>query len=164
MAGRLRNSLTGLYTPQERERRDASPWTLVQGVLAPFQFLVFLASVALVLRYLSTGEGYFSATLSVIAKTLVLYVIMVTGAIWERDVFGQYLFAPAFYWEDMVSMVVIALHTLYLAALLTNSLGERGQMLLALAAYATYVINAAQFVLKLREARRQASQLIEAAT
>ena len=164
MAGRLRSSLTGLYTPQERERRDASPWTLVQGVLAPFQFLVFLASVALVLRYLSTGEGYAAATLSVIAKTIVLYVIMVTGAIWERDVFGQYLFAPAFFWEDMVSMVVLTLHTLYLAALLTHALGERGQMLLALAAYATYVINAAQFVLKLRAARLQASRLIEAST
>ena len=25
----------GLYTPEERRRRDASPWTLVQGVLAP---------------------------------------------------------------------------------------------------------------------------------
>jgi 3-vinyl bacteriochlorophyllide hydratase len=164
MAGRLRNSPTGLYTPQERERRDASSWTLVQGVLAPLQFLVFLASVALVLRYLATGEGYFIATLSVIAKTVVLYVIMVTGAIWEREVFGRYLFAPAFYWEDMVSMVVLALHTAYLAALLTDFLGERGQMLLALAAYATYVINAAQFVLKLRAARLQASQMIEAAT
>ena len=30
-----------------------------------------------------------------------------------------------------------------------------GQMLLALAAYAAYVVNAAQFVMKLRAARRQ---------
>jgi 3-vinyl bacteriochlorophyllide hydratase len=164
MAGRLRSSLTGLYTPQERERRDASPWTLVQGVLAPLQFLVFLVSAALVLRYLTTGDGYVAATVSVVAKTVVLYVIMVTGAIWERDVFGRYLFAPAFFWEDAVSMVVLALHTLYLAALLTSWLSERGQMLLALAAYATYVINAAQFVLKLRAARLQASQMMEAST
>ena len=46
-----------LYTPDERARRDATRWTLVQGMLAPLQFLVFLASLALVLRYLSTGEA-----------------------------------------------------------------------------------------------------------
>ena len=39
-----------LYTPEQRRRRDATPWTLVQGVLAPIQFLVFVVSLALVLR------------------------------------------------------------------------------------------------------------------
>lgn len=145
-----------LYTAAERARRDASGWTIVQGVLAPVQFLVFLVSLALVLNYLWTGAGYAAATLSIVAKTLTLYAIMVTGAIWEREVFGQYLFAPAFYWEDMVSMVVIALHTAYLAALLTRALSPRAEMLLALSAYATYVVNAAQFVWKLRQARLSA--------
>ena len=70
--------------------------------------------------------------------------------------FGRYLFAPAFFWEDMVSMLVIALHTAYLVALLTGSLSATGQMHLALAAYATYVVNAAQFVWKLRMARLSA--------
>ncbi len=146
----------GLYTPAERRRRDASIWTLVQGVLAPLQFVVFLISLSLVLRYLVTAEGYGLATLSVVAKTLVLYLIMVTGAIWEKAVFGRWLFAPAFFWEDAVSMVVIALHTAYLVALATRGLGSQALMLLALAAYATYAINAAQFVLKLRAARLQA--------
>jgi 3-vinyl bacteriochlorophyllide hydratase len=78
---------------------------------------------------------------------------MITGSIWEREIFGRYLFAPAFYWEDMVSMLVLALHTLYLAALISGSLGVHQLMVLALAAYGTYVVNAAQFVLKLRAAR-----------
>ena len=142
-----------LYTEEERRRRDATVWTVVQGVLAPVQFLVFLVSLALVLRWMATGEGFAAATLSVIVKTLVLYTIMVTGAIWEKVVFGRWLFVPAFFWEDVFSMLVLALHTAYLAAVLTDSLGARGQMYLALAAYATYVINAAQFVLKLRAAR-----------
>jgi 3-vinyl bacteriochlorophyllide hydratase len=142
-----------LYTPEQRVRRNQSRWTLVQGLLAPVQFVVFLVSAALVLRYLATGEGLWAATLSVVVKTLVLYTIMVTGAIWEKVVFGQYLFAPAFYWEDVFSMLVLALHTAYLVALATGALGARGQMLLALAAYATYVVNAAQFVWKLRLAR-----------
>jgi 3-vinyl bacteriochlorophyllide hydratase len=144
-----------LYTPEERRRRDTTRWTLVQGVLAPVQFLIFLVSLVLVVRFLWTGEGGTAATVSVVVKTLVLYTIMVTGCIWEKVVFGQYLFARPFFWEDVFSMAVLALHTAYLVALFTGALGLRGQMLLALAAYATYVINAAQFVLKLRAARLQ---------
>jgi 3-vinyl bacteriochlorophyllide hydratase len=146
----------GLYTPEERARRDASPWTIVQGVLAPLQFLVFLVSLALVLRFLWTGDGYAAATVSIIIKTGVLYLIMVTGAIWEKVVFGQYLFAPAFFWEDVFSFAVIALHTAYLVALVTHSLSPTALMLLALAAYGTYVVNAGQFLWKLRMARLQA--------
>jgi 3-vinyl bacteriochlorophyllide hydratase len=146
-----------LYTAEERRRRDASRWTLVQGILAPLQFLVFLISLALVLRYLATGEGYGAATVSVVVKTLVLYTIMVTGSLWEHDVYGRYLFAPAFYWEDMVSMLVLALHSAYLVSLFTTWLTPVEQMGLALAAYAAYVVNAVQFVLKLRAARKGAA-------
>lgn len=142
-----------LYSPAERRRRDETVWTLVQGILAPVQFFVFLTSLFFVLRYLNSGAGLFEANVSVVVKTLTLYTIMVTGAIWEKHVYGQYLFAPAFYWEDMVSMVVIALHTAYLYALWTGSLDANGLMYLALAAYATYVVNAAQFIWKLRMAR-----------
>jgi 3-vinyl bacteriochlorophyllide hydratase len=129
---------------------------LVQGVLAPVQFLVFLVSVVLVLRYLQTGQDEQAATLSVVIKTLLLYTIMITGCIWEKVVFGRYLFAPAFFWEDVFSMLVLALHTAYLVALFTGSMPVREQMLLALAAYAAYAINATQFLLKLRAARLQA--------
>lgn len=148
-----------LYSEEERRRRDASPWTLVQGILAPVQFVVFLVSLWLVLRYLATGEGLGLATASIVVKTLVLYTIMVTGSIWEHDVFGKYLFAPAFFWEDVVSMLVLALHTAYLVAVFGDLLDPRSQMLLALAAYATYVVNAAQFVWKLRMARLQGSRV-----
>lgn len=144
-----------LYTPEERVRRDGTVWTLVQGILAPVQFLVFLISLAMVARFMFTGSGQSVAEFSVVVKTLVLYTIMVTGAVWERQVFGRYLFAPAFYWEDMVSMLVLALHTAYLVALYRHSLAPGQLMVLALAAYATYVINAAQFVVKLRAARKQ---------
>lgn len=125
----------------------------MQGILAPVQFVVFLVSLALVVRYLLTGDGYELATASVVLKTLTLYAIMITGAIWEREVFGCYLFAPAFYWEDVFSFLVLALHTAYLGALFIGLGDPRQQMLLALAAYATYVVNATQFVLKLRAAR-----------
>jgi 3-vinyl bacteriochlorophyllide hydratase len=142
-----------LYTAEERARRDSSGWTIVQGVLAPVQFLVFLVSLGLVLRYLATGEGLTIAIASVVVKTVTLYTIMLTGCIWEKVVFGRYLFTPAFYWEDVFSMLVLGLHTAYLAALATDSLSARNLMYLALAAYLTYVVNAGQFIWKLRMAR-----------
>jgi 3-vinyl bacteriochlorophyllide hydratase len=142
-----------LYTPEERVRRDATKWTLVQGILAPIQFVVFLVSLYLVLHFLFTGEGENAANISVVVKTLTLYTIMITGCIWEKVVFNCYLFAPAFFWEDVFSMLVLLLHTLYLVALGTGYLDQTQLMLLALAAYATYVVNAGQFIWKLRMAR-----------
>ncbi len=152
-SGRVVPTPFRLYTPEQRRLRDASPWTLVQGILAPVQFLVFLVSLVLVVRFLMTGHGEAAATGSVIAKTGMLYLIMVTGSIWEREIFGKYLFAPAFFWEDAISMIVLALHTIYLLALFGGWLDAHGLMLLALMAYGTYVVNAAQFLLKLRAAR-----------
>jgi 3-vinyl bacteriochlorophyllide hydratase len=145
-----------LYTTEERARRDATPWTLVQGILAPVQFIAFGISLVLVVNYLWTGEGAGAATLSVLIKTTLLYLIMVTGAVWEKVVFGRFLFAPSFFWEDVFSMLVLALHTAYLGMVLLNIGTPREQLILALAAYATYIINAAQFVWKLRMARLEA--------
>jgi len=161
-AARPRAKQQALYSPEEKLRRDATPWTLVQGILAPLQFFAFLVSLGLVLRYLATGEGLWLATASVIVKTALLYAIMITGAIWERVVFGRYLFAPAFFWEDVFSILVIALHTAYLAAIIGHIGNPQQQMLLVLAAYAAYAINATQFLLKLRAARLQDQTMAQA--
>ena len=151
-----------LYNPEQRARRDATVWTLVQGILAPIQFLVCLVSLCLVLRYLVTGNGYELATISVVIKTMFLYLIMLTGSIWEKVVFGKYLFAESFFWEDVFSMLVIFLHTLYLYFLILGDMGQRGLMYLALAAYASYFINAGQFIYKLRIARLQMNKGVTA--
>jgi 3-vinyl bacteriochlorophyllide hydratase len=147
-----------LYTPQQRERRDASKWTLVQAILAPIQFLVFLVSLGLVGRYLMTGQGYELATISILLKTALLYTIMITGSIWEKVVFDEWLFAEAFFWEDVFSMLVLALQTLYVFALLLGWWTPQQQMFIAVAAYATYVINAGQFLWKLRVARLEGNK------
>ena len=156
-AKRHKRGSAPLYTLEQRRRRDASVWTLVQGILAPLQFLVFLVSVALVGRYFMAGEGAFAANVSIVVKTCTLYLIMVTGSVWEKVVFGKWLFVPAFFWEDVFSMLVLALHTAYLVALVVGLGTERGRMLLALAAYASYAINATQFLFKLRAARLDAA-------
>jgi 3-vinyl bacteriochlorophyllide hydratase len=142
-----------LYTPEERVRRDSTKWTLVQGLLAPIQFVVFGVSLYLVLDYLKTGANYDLAIWSVVVKTLILYTIMITGAIWEKVVFGQYLFHESFFWEDVFSMLVIVLHSLYVFGLLTGIADDGVLFATALAAYVAYVINAAQFIWKLRQAR-----------
>lgn len=144
-----------LYTPAQRARRDTTRWTLVQGVLAPVQFLIFGVSLYWVIYSLKTGEHTDWALASVVLKTVVLYAIMVTGAIWEKVVFGQYLFAPAFYWEDVVSMLVMALHTTYVWVWWQGQWSATDQLLLALAAYGTYAVNAFQYIRKLRMARLQ---------
>jgi 3-vinyl bacteriochlorophyllide hydratase len=145
-----------IYSAEERKRRDATVWTLVQGWLAPIQFLVFIVSLCLVLHYFATGGGLALATGSVVVKTLILYSIMVTGCVWEREVFGVYLFARAFFWEDVGSVIVLVLHSSYIVALRAGYLSAGELLMLALAAYAAYIVNAGQFVLKLRAARREA--------
>lgn len=142
-----------LYTEEQRRRRDASRWTLVQGILAPAQFVVFLVSLYLVINFLHTGDGYLAATISVVAKTVILYAIMITGSLWEKDVFDRYLFAPAFFWEDVVSMLVMGLHTLYVAVVILGFANATTQMIIALVAYVFYVINAAQYIIKFRMVR-----------
>lgn len=144
-----------LYTPAQRARRDESIWTLVQGVLAPVQFLIFGISLFLVIRFLTTGEGESAAEISVLIKTMALYAIMVTGSIWEKAVFGEWLFAKPFFWEDVFSMAVLALHTAYVLMLFNGWGTTHERMYVALAAYATYVVNAGQFLWKLRVARLQ---------
>jgi 3-vinyl bacteriochlorophyllide hydratase len=151
-----------IYTAEQRRRRDSTRWTLVQGILAPIQFLVFLVSLTLVLRFLLTGEGAFAADLSVLAKTATLYTIMVTGAAWEKKVFGRWLFAAPFFWEDVFSMLVIALHTAYVVMLVGEFGSTSDRMLVALAAYGTYVVNAGQFLWKLRLARLEGAPRLQA--
>lgn len=128
----------------------------MQGILAPVQFLIFIVSLILVLRFLTTGAGEAAADISIIVKTLALYTIMVTGSIWEKVVFDEWLFAKSFFWEDVFSMAVLALHTAYLLMLFNGWGSVEQRMHVALAGYAAYVINAGQFLYKLRVARLEA--------
>ena len=156
-------SQAGLYTAEERRRRDDSRWTLVQGILAPIQFVVFLVSLYLVTNALLTGAGTFAADVSVVVKTAALYAIMVTGSIWEKEVFGKWLFSRPFFWEDVFSMLVLALHTAYLVMLFGGIGTVEQRLIVALAGYASYVVNAGQFLLKLRAARLEAPSTAVAA-
>ena len=144
-----------LYREEERIRRDSTKWTLVQGVLAPLQFVVFLVSLGFVFNYLLYGTYESAASVSVVMKTFILCLIMVTGSIWEKAVFDKYLFAKPFYWEDVVSIVVVFLHLLYLFVYFFDFLSVESQLYVALLAYFAYVVNAVQFLFKFKQARDQ---------
>jgi 3-vinyl bacteriochlorophyllide hydratase len=52
----------------------------------------------------------------VLVKTGVLYLIMITGCDLGEARLRRWLFARPFFWEDVFSMLVLALHTAYLWA------------------------------------------------
>jgi 3-vinyl bacteriochlorophyllide hydratase len=135
------------YTEEQMFRRQHSKWMPVQAFLAPLQFLIFLVSLALIGRFLLTGNGFFIANVSVMIKVVVLWVMAVTGAFWEKDVFGHYVFAKEFWWEDFFSSFVIVSHTAYVIGFMLGW-NERTLAYVALIAYLTYCINAYQFVRK----------------
>ncbi|HMO56854.1 MAG TPA: 2-vinyl bacteriochlorophyllide hydratase [Roseiflexaceae bacterium] len=153
-----------MYTAEQLQRRDASPWTKVQAILAPIQFLVFLISFALVVRYLVYGDGFLIATISVWIKIALLWAITITGMIWEKEIFGHYFMAREFFWEDLGNLVAIISHNLYFVAQALHW-SDRSLMLLMLVAYCTYLINCGQFIWrgiqagKQRRAQRQQAVL-----
>jgi 3-vinyl bacteriochlorophyllide hydratase len=136
-----------LYTSEQLARRETSPWTRVQLVLAPIQFVVFLISATLVIRYLLTGQGYLLATATVLVKIALLWALTITGMIWEKDVLGHWFMAPSFFWEDFGNLVAILTHNAYFVAAWLGA-GPGELMLVMLIAYVSYLINCAQFVLK----------------
>ncbi|MCB0004815.1 MAG: 2-vinyl bacteriochlorophyllide hydratase [Anaerolineales bacterium] len=153
------------YTPEQLAKRNQSKWTIVQAVLAPLQLLAFLISFALVVHYLITGRGLLAADISVLVKISLLWLITVTGMIWEKEIFGHWFLAPQFYWEDVGNAVAMVLHNLYFVA---RWLGwsDRAVMTLMLLAYLSYLVNLAQFVakgLQARKQRQQASSVLPAA-
>jgi 3-vinyl bacteriochlorophyllide hydratase len=143
-----------MYTPEQLERRNNSKWTVVQGILAPIQFLAFVVSSILVIRYLTTGEGYEIATISALIKIALLWLITITGMIWEKEVFGQWFLAPQFFWEDVLNAIAMILHNLYFVG---RALGwsDRTLMIVLLIAFVSYLGNFAQFFMRGLQARRE---------
>lgn len=142
------------YTAEQMARRDASVWTKVQAVLAPLQFVAFLISFGLVIRYLATGDGYEVANVSVLVKIALLWAITITGMIWEKEIYGKWFLAPEFYWEDVGNAVAMLVHNLYFIARWLQW-SDQAVMSLMLFAYITYLVNCWQFIRRGLQARRQ---------
>ncbi|MBM4413126.1 MAG: 2-vinyl bacteriochlorophyllide hydratase [Chloroflexi bacterium] len=149
-----------MYTADQLERRNKSGWTTVQGILAPIQFVVFIISVILVYNAWQHNEGYAIANASILLKIALLWAITLTGMLWEKEIFGHYFLAKEFYWEDIGNLVAIVTHNVYFVV---RWLGWDDNAIMAtmLIAYATYLINCAQFVrrgIMAAQQRRRATQ------
>lgn len=142
------------YTPEQMERRQNSKWTPVQAILAPLQLLAFVISAGLIIHYLTTGEGYVIATISILVKILMLWLITITGAFWEKEVFGAWFMGKEFFWEDVVNLIALVVHNLYFVALLLGAT-EQQVMGFMLVAYSSYLVNFAQFTWRGVRARKQ---------
>lgn len=145
------------YTPEQLAKRNSSKWTIVQAILGPVQLLAFIISLILVIRYLTTGEGYDIATISVLIKIGLMWAITVTGMIWEKEVFGKWFLAPQFFWEDAMNAFALVMHNLYFIARAAGW-DERSLMMLMLVAYVSYTINFTQFLVKGLRARKERQQ------
>lgn len=138
------------YTPEQLAKRNASKWTTVQAILAPIQFLMFIAGLTVTYLY-KEGiwiDDFTWITVFVVLKTLMLVLIFVTGGFFELEVFGQFAFAHEFFWEDFGSAIAMIVHLGYFV-LFYMGLDENTLIWTALLAYLSYLINAAQFVIRL---------------
>lgn len=149
-----------MYTPEQLRRREASKWTKVQIILAPIQFLVFIISFALVIRYLVTGEGHDIATFSIWLKIALIWALTITGMLWEYDMFDHYFMAKEFFWEDVGNLIAIITHNLYFVARWMGA-DEQTVMWVMVFAYITYLFNAGQFVYRGVKSYRQRQALKE---
>ncbi len=142
------------YTPEQLERRNKSVWTRVQGVGAGVHFMLFLASLFMVIRFVTTGQDYELTTAICVAKVLMLYFMTVTGMFWEKEVYGQYFLAKGMFWEDVGNIISLAGNTSYLVTLLVGA--EKSVQMMAMGvALLTFLINFTQFAVRGVRAARQ---------
>ncbi len=142
------------YTAEQVELRQKSPWTMVQIIGAPVQLLIFLVSAGFVLYSLITGNAFEITNATILVKIITLYFMFITGMLWEKDVFGKYYLSAEFFWEDVVSTVLLTTHTAYLVALLAGA-PKNVLLIVIIIAYINYVINALQYLFKFLNNRQK---------
>ena len=137
------------YTPEQLRKRNNSVWTTVQLVLAPIQFVVFIVGVILTFMYYNGSlENFSLVTWALLIKTIFLVVLFVTGAFFEKEIFDIWVYSPEFFWEDIGSSVATIVHFLYFV-LAYLGFSQEALIWTAFAAYFTYVVNAAQYLIRI---------------
>lgn len=147
------------YTPEQLRIRNSSPWTKVQFILAPIQFVVFIIGlVVTILYYAHAIDDFNLVTYGVLVKTLFLIALFVTGAVWEKEVFGVWVFSHEFFWEDIGSTIAVIFHFAYFVFAWLDYPKET-LVIAAFAAYLSYFGNAIQYLLRVYLEKRNEKQL-----
>jgi 3-vinyl bacteriochlorophyllide hydratase len=129
-------------------RRSSSIWTKIHPVFALAQLFAFFVSVGLLVGYLRGGVAFDVVHASVLMKVALMIGAIVTGALWEKDVFGKYWFAPEFMAEDTMTVNVFILHIAYLVMAVTHPENVVAQIGTLIVAYSVYIANVAQYILR----------------
>lgn len=148
------------YTPEQLAKRNASVWTDVQLILAPIQFFVFLAGVTVTYLYFQNNEvfSFYWVSIAILFKTFLFALLFITGAYFEKEIFGKWVFSKEFLWEDIGSTIAGAFHLLYFVFAF---MGARENVLVieAFIAYSTYVANALQYLVRIILEKRNEKRL-----
>ena len=136
-----------MYTAEQLAQRQKSRWTPVMMVGGMVQFLVFVVSFYLVVRFLTTDQGYAVTQITILVNIALLWFNTVVGMLWEKEMYNHYFMAREFFWEDFVNLIALITHNAYFIALWLN--WERQNiMILILFAYFTYLINFGQWIVR----------------
>jgi 3-vinyl bacteriochlorophyllide hydratase len=135
-----------LSIDQVRARREASVWTRVHPIFALGQVGAFFVSVGFLIAYFAGWMNFAAVHESVLIKIALMIGAIVSGALWEHDVFGPYWFAPEFFFEDAMTVNVFLLHIGYLIMVYTQPGDPSKAIVMLCLAYAVYLANVVQYV------------------
>ena len=139
-----------------RARRSSSVWTLVHPLFAIGQMLAFFVSVGFIVAYARGAVDYHVVHISVLVKIGLMVGAVVTGALWERDVFGYYWFAPDFMFEDVMTAIVFVFQLAYLAMVTFHPNDQAAILLMLFFAYTVYAGNVAQYIHRTQNDKKKA--------
>jgi 3-vinyl bacteriochlorophyllide hydratase len=131
-----------------RARRKASVWTLIHPIFALGQLLAFFVSVGLLVAYFFGRVSFGVVHIAVMTKIGLMVGAVITGALWEKDVFGSYWFAAEFLVEDVMTVNVFILQIAYVLMAYTHP-ENLGVILWVLGlAYFVYAGNVTQYIVR----------------
>jgi 3-vinyl bacteriochlorophyllide hydratase len=139
-----------------RERRSASKWTMIHPLFAIGQLLAFFISVGLLIAYARGAVPFHVVHVSVLVKIGLMVGAVITGSLWERDVYGFFWFAPEFMFEDVMTLIVFIFQVTYLAMVALHPDRMVAVIGVLCTAYAVYVANVAQYIHRTQREKQHA--------
>jgi 3-vinyl bacteriochlorophyllide hydratase len=145
-------------------KRKASVWTMIHPLFALGQLLAFFVSVGWFVAFLRGAVPFHVVHVSVLVKVALMVGAVLTGAFWERDVFGYWWFAPEFLFEDVMTLIVFIMQMTYLAMVWAHPTYMGVIVGVLVAAYTVYVANVAQYIHRTQRAKQEIAAVEKATT
>jgi 3-vinyl bacteriochlorophyllide hydratase len=141
-------------------RRATSVWTKIHPLFALGQLVAFFASCGLLVAYFFGHASLSAVESSALVKIGLMVGAVITGALWEHDVYGAWWFAPEFLIEDTMTVIVFLFQLGYLFVAFVHPTHTSSIIGMLCTAYAIYLFNVAQYVHRTQQAKKQQAELI----